>query len=332
MQKRKLGNSNLEVSALGLGCMRMSFGDRPVGDRQEMIAFLHAAVERGVTFFDTAEVYGPFTNEELVGEALEPFRGRVTIATKFGFKHDPARGPGPGIGLDSRPEQIKRVAEAALKRLRVEAIDVFYQHRVDPEVPIEDVAGAVKELIQEGKVKHFGLSEAGAQIIRRAHAVQPVTAVQSEYSLWWRTPEEEVLPACEELGIGFVPFSPLGRGYLTGAIDENTTFDSSDIRSKSPRYTPEARKANRVVIDLLARIGGQKGATPAQIALAWLLAQKTWIVPIPGSRKLARLDENLGALAIELTPDDLRDIEGALSQITVQGDRYPQDMQKMVNR
>ena len=332
MQKRKLGNSNLEVSALGLGCMRMSFGDRPVGDRQEMIAFLHAAVERGVTFFDTAEVYGPFTNEELIGEGLEPFRGQVVIATKFGFKHDPARGPGPGLGLDSRPEQIKRVAEASLKRLRVESIDLFYQHRVDPEVPIEDVAGAVRDLIQAGKVKHFGLSEAGAQIIRRAHEVQPVAAVQSEYSLWWRTPEEEVLPACEELGIGFVPFSPLGRGYLTGKIDENTTFDSSDIRSKSPRYTPEARKANRVVVDLLARIGAQKGATPAQIALAWLLAQKPWIVPIPGSRKLTRLDENLGALAVELTPDDLGELERAISQITVQGDRYPQDMQRMVNR
>jgi len=332
MQKRKLGDGGLEVSALGLGCMRMSFGDSPIGDRQEMIAFLHAAVDRGITFFDTAEVYGPFTNEELVGEALEPFRGRVVIATKFGFKHDPTRGPGPGVGLDSHPEQIKRVAEASLKRLKVEAIDLFYQHRGDPEVPIEDVAGAVKDLIQEGKVKHFGLSEAGAETIRRAHAVQPVTAIQSEYSLWWRTPEEEVLPACEQLGIGFVPFSPLGRGYLTGKIDENTIFASSDIRSRSPRYTPEARKANRVVIDLLARIGEQKGATPAQIALAWLLAQKPWIVPIPGSRKLERLDENIGALAVELTSDDLQEIESALAQITVQGDRYPQDMQKLVNR
>ena len=264
MQKRELGKSGLEVSALGLGCMRMSFGDRPCGDRQEMIAFLHSAVDRGITFFDTAEVYGPFTNEELVGEALAPFRGRVVIATKFGFKHEGQRGPAPGSGMDSRPEQIKRVAEASLKRLRVEAIDLFYQHRVDPDVPIEDVAGAVKDLIQAGKVKHFGLSEANAQTIRRAHAVQPVTAVQSEYSMWWRTPEAEVLPACEELGIGFVPFSPLGRGYLTGKIDEHTAFDPSDIRSRSPRYTPEARKANRVVVDLIAEIGEQKGATPAQ--------------------------------------------------------------------
>jgi aryl-alcohol dehydrogenase-like predicted oxidoreductase len=332
MQKRQLGNSSLGVSTLGLGCMRMSFGDSPVGDRQEMIAFLHAAVERGITFFDTAEVYGPFTNEELVGEALEPFRGQVVIATKFGFKHDPARGPNPGVGLDSRPAQIKRVAEASLKRLRVEAIDLFYQHRVDPDVPIEDVAGAVKELIQNGKVKHFGLSEANAQTIQRAHAIQPVTAVQSEYSLWWRTPEEEVLPKCEELGIGYVPYSPLGKGFLTGKIDQNTTFDSSDIRSRIPRFTPEARIANQVLIDLLSEIGKRKGATHAQIALAWLLAQKPWIVPIPGSRKLERLDENLGALGVELTLDDLREIESALSQITVQGDRYPQDMQKMVNR
>jgi aryl-alcohol dehydrogenase-like predicted oxidoreductase len=332
MQKRKLGNSNLEVSALGLGCMRMTYGDNPVGDKQEMISFLHAAVERGITFFDTAEVYGPFTNEELVGEALAPFRGKVVIATKFGFKHDPQKGPSPTVGLNSRPEQIKRVAEASLKRLKVDAIDLFYQHRVDPEVPIEDVAGAVKELIQEGKVKHFGLSEAAAQTIRRAHAVQPVTAIQSEYSLWWRTPEEEVLPMCEELGIGFVPFSPLGRGYLTGKVDENTIFASSDLRSKSPRYTPEARKANRVVVDLLARIGEEKGATPAQIALAWLLAQKPWIVPIPGSRKLERLDENIGALAVELKPDDLREIESAISKITVQGDRYPENLQKMTGR
>ena len=332
MQKRKLGNSNLEVSSLGLGCMRMSFGDSPVGDKQEMIAFLHAAVDRGVTFFDTAEVYGPFTNEELVGEALSPFRGQVVIATKFGFKHDPNQGPSPAIGLDSRPKQIKQVAEASLKRLKVEAIDLFYQHRVDPDVPIEDVAGAVKDLIQEGKVKHFGLSEAGAQTIRRAQAVQPVTAIQSEYSLWWRTPEDEVLPLCDELGIGFVPFSPLGRGYLTGKVDENTTFDSSDIRSRSPRYTPEARKANRVVIDLLARIGEQKGATPAQIALAWLLAQKPWIVPIPGSRKLERLEENIGAVAIELTSDDLREIESAISKITVQGDRYPKDLAQQTGR
>ena len=331
MQKRKLGNSNLEVSALGLGCMRMSFGDYPVEDKQEMIAFLHAAVDRGITFFDTAEVYGPFTNEELVGEALHPFRGQVAIATKFGFKHDPTKGPSPA-GLDSRPEHIKRVAEASLKRLRVEAIDLFYQHRVDPDVPIEDVAGAVKDLIQAGKVKHFGLSEAGAQTIRRAHAVQPVTALQSEYSLWWREPEEAVLPTCEELGIGFVPFSPLGRGFLTGKIDEHTTFASSDVRSSSPRYTPEARVANRVVVDLLARIGEQKGATPAQIALAWLLAQKPWIVPIPGSRKLARLDENIGAVAVELTPDDLREIESALSKITVQGDRYSETLQQMTGR
>jgi aryl-alcohol dehydrogenase-like predicted oxidoreductase len=303
----------------------MSHDESPLPDRQEMIAFLHAAVDRGITFFDTAEVYGPFINEELVGEALEPFRGQVVIATKFGFKYDADRGPNPAAGVDSRPEQIKRVAEASLKRLRVEAIDLFYQHRVDPEVPIEDVAGAVKELIQAGKVRHFGLSEAGAQTIRRAQAVQPVTAVQSEYSLWWRTVEEDVLPTCEELGIGFVPFSPLGRGYLTGKIDENTTFASGDVRSHLPRYTPEARIANRVVVDLLARIGEQKGATPAQIALAWLLAQKSWIVPIPGSRKLERLDENIGALAVELTPDDLQELDDALSQITVIGDRYPKE-------
>jgi aryl-alcohol dehydrogenase-like predicted oxidoreductase len=332
MQKRKLGKSGLEVSALGLGCMRMSHDEDPIPDKQEMISFLHAAVERGITFFDTAEVYGPFTNEELVGEALEPFRGQVVIATKFGFKHDPDKGPSPAVGLDSRPEQIKRVAEASLKRLRVESIDLFYQHRVDPDVPIEDVAGAVKDLIQEGKVKHFGLSEAGAQTIRRAHAVQPVAAIQSEYSLWWREVEAEVLPACEELGIGFVPFSPLGRGYLTGKIDENTTFASVDIRSRLPRYTPEARKANRVVIDLLARIGEQKGATPAQVALAWLLAQKPWIVPIPGSRKLHRLDENIDSIAVELTPDDLREINSAISQITVQGDRYPKELQKQTGR
>jgi len=331
MQERKLGNSGLEVSALGLGCMRMTYGDRPVGDKQEMISFLHAAVDRGITFFDTAEVYGPFTNEELLGEALSPFRRQVVIATKFGFAPDPNGGTGLTV-LNSRPEHIKQVAEASLKRLKVDAIDLFYQHRVDPDVPIEDVAGAVKELIQEGKVKHFGLSEAGLQTIRRAHAVQPVTAVQSEYSLWWRTPEEEVLPACEELGIGFVPFSPLGRGYLTGKIDENTTFASSDIRSRSPRYTPEARKANRVVIDLLARIGEQKGATPAQIALAWLLAQKPWIVPIPGSRKLERLNENIGALAVELKPDDLREIKSAISKITVQGDRYPKDIERQTGR
>jgi aryl-alcohol dehydrogenase-like predicted oxidoreductase len=331
MQNRKLGNNNLEVSALGLGCMRMSYGDNPVGDKQEMISFLHAAVDRGITFFDTAEVYGPFTNEELLGEALSPFSGRVVIATKFGFQPN-LDGSHGWTSLNSRPEHIKQVAEASLKRLKLDAIDLFYQHRVDPEVPIEDVAGAVKELIQDGKVKHFGLSEAGADTIRRAHAVQPVTAIQSEYSLWWRTPEEEVLPVCEELGIGFVPFSPLGRGYLTGKVDENTTFASSDLRSRSPRYTPEARKANRVVIDLLAKIGEQKGATPAQIALAWLLAQQPWIVPIPGSRKLERLEENIGAVAVELTLDDLREIESAISMITVQGDRYPEDLKKMTGR
>jgi aryl-alcohol dehydrogenase-like predicted oxidoreductase len=322
MQKRTLGKSSLEVSALGLGCMRMSFGDRPVGDKQEMISFLRTAVDRGITFFDTAEVYGPFTNEELVGEALEPFRGQVVIATKFGFKHGPGNGPHPSVGLDSRPEQIKRVAEASLKRLRVETIDLFYQHRVDPDVPIEDVAGAMKELIQAGKVKHFGLSEASAENIRRAHAVQPVTAVQSEYSIWWRTVEEAVLPTCEELGIGFVPYSPLGRGYLTGKIDENATFDSTDIRSRNPRFTQEAIRANRVVVNLLEGIAAQKGATPAQVALAWLLAQKPWIVPIPGSRKLERLAENIGAVDVELTPADLREIESAMAQITVIGDRY----------
>ncbi len=332
MKERKLGNSNLEVSALGLGCMRMSFGDSPVGDKQEMISFLHSAVDRGITFFDTAEVYGPFTNEDLVGEALEPFHGQVVIATKFGFKHDPNKGPSPAVGLDSRPGQIKQVADESLKRLRVEAIDLFYQHRVDPDVPIEDVAGAVKELIQEGKVKHFGLSEAGAETIRRAHAVQPVTAIQSEYSMWWRIPEEEVLPACEELGIGFVPYSPLGKGFLTGKIDANATFDSSDIRSRIPRFAPEARKANRVFIDLLDKIGEQKGATPAQIALAWLLAQKPWIVPIPGSRKLERLDENIGSVSVDLTSDDLREIESALSKITAQGARYPENLEQMTDR
>jgi aryl-alcohol dehydrogenase-like predicted oxidoreductase len=323
MQKRKLGNSGLEVSALGLGCMRMSFGDAPVGDKAEMISFLHTAVERGINFFDTAEVYGPFTNEELVGEALEPFKGQVIIATKFGFKHDGEKGPHPSVGQDSRPEQIKRVAEASLKRLRVDTIDLFYQHRPDPNVPIEDVAGAVKELIQEGKVKHFGLSESSAEQIRRAHAVQPVTALQSEYSLWWRAVEEnDVLATVEELGIGLVPYSPLGRGYLTGKIDEYTTFDSSDIRSRNPRFTPEAIKANRAVVDLLASIGERKGATPAQIALAWLLAQKSWIVPIPGSRKLERLDENNGSVAIELTADDLNDLRTAISELTVVGGRY----------
>jgi aryl-alcohol dehydrogenase-like predicted oxidoreductase len=327
MQMRQLGNSGLEVSALGLGCMRMSHDESPIPDKQEMITFLHAAVERGITFFDTAEVYGPFTNEELVGEALEPFRGKVVIATKFGHDFDYSTGANLG-GLNSQPEHIKQVAEASLKRLRVDAIDLFYQHRVDPAVPIEDVAGAVKDLIRAGKVKHFGLSEAGAQTIRRAHAVQPVTAVQSEYSLWWREVEADALPVCEELGIGFVPFSPLGRGYLTGKIDSNTTFASVDIRSRLPRFTPEARKANQVVIDLLARIGKEKGATPAQIALAWLLAQKPWIVPIPGSRKLERLDENTGALAVELTSDDLDEIKSAISRITVQGERYPEEIKK----
>jgi aryl-alcohol dehydrogenase-like predicted oxidoreductase len=297
-----------------------------------MIEFLHAAVDRGITFFDTAEVYGPFTNEELLGKALAPFRGKVVIATKFGFKHNSEKGPSPTAGLDSRPEHIKRVADASLKRLGVESIDLFYQHRVDPNVPIEDVAGAVKDLIQAGKVKHFGLSEAGVDTIRRAHAVQPITALQSEYSIWWREPEKDVLPTCEELGIGFVPFSPLGRGFLTGKIDENATFDNSDVRSSSPRFTPEARKANQVVVDLLARIGKQKGATPAQIALAWLLAQKPWIVPIPGSRKLERLDENIGSVAVNLTPDDLLEIENAISKMTIQGDRYSKVHQEMTNR
>ena len=320
MQKRKLGSSNLEVSALGLGCMRMSFGDTAT-DKQEMINFLRKSVERGITFFDTAEVYGPFTNEELVGEALELCKGQVVIATKFGFKHGD-NGPTPGTGLDSRPEQIKRVAEASLKRLRVEAIDLFYQHRPDPDVPMEDVAGAVKDLIQAGKVKHFGLSEANADQIRRAHAVQPVTVLQSEYSIWWTPIEEEILPTCEELGIGLVPYSPLGRGYLTGKVDENTTYAISDIRSRNPRFTPEAIKANRAVVDLLERIGGQHEATPAQIALAWLLAQKPWIVPIPGTRKLHRLDENLGALDIELTTKDLKDIKEAMAGIIVVGHRY----------
>ena len=320
MKTRKLGKSNLEVSALGLGCMRMSFGDTPT-DKQEMITFMHQAVERGITFFDTAEVYGPFTNEELVGEALEPFKGKVVIATKFGWKHGDI-GPHPRFGLDSRPEQIKRVAEASLKRLRVEAIDLFYQHRPDPDVPMEDVAGAVKDLIQAGKVRHFGLSESNADQIRRAHAVQPVTALQSEYSLWWRELEDSVLPTLEELGIGLVPYSPLGRGYLTGKIDENTTFDSSDIRSRNPRFTPEAIKANRAVIELLERMAADKSATPAQIALAWLLAQKPWIVPIPGSRKLHRLEENMGAADVELTAADLSEIKDAMAQITVVGHRY----------
>jgi aryl-alcohol dehydrogenase-like predicted oxidoreductase len=322
MQKRTLGNSKLEVSALGLGCMRMTHGDAPIGDKQEMISFIHAAVERGITFFDTAEVYGPFTNEDLVGEALEPYRGKVVIATKFGFKHDGNKGPTPATGLDSRPEQIKRVVEASLKRLRVDAIDLFYQHRPDPNVPIEDVAGAVKELIQQGKVKHFGLSESDAPTIRRAHAVQPVAALQSEYSIWWTPIEAEILPTCEELGIGLVPYSPLGRGYLTGKVDETTKFAANDIRSNNPRFTQEAIKANRVVIDLLERIAAQHNATPAQIALAWLLAQKPWIVPIPGSRKLNRLDENNGAVAVELTTDDLRSIKEAMAQIAVVGNRY----------
>ena len=323
MQKRKLGN--LEVSALGLGCMGMSYGYGPAPEKQEMISLIRSAVERGITFFDTAEVYGPFANEELVGEALAPVRDQVVIATKFGFKLSPS---GEQIGVDSRPEHVREVAEASLRRLEIDTIDLFYQHRVDPDVPIEDVAGAVKELIQEGKVKHFGLSEAGVQTIRRAHAVQPVTALQNEYSLWWRKPEEEVLPALEELGIGFVPFSPLGRGFLTGKIDENTTFDSSDFRNKVPRFTKEARKANQALVDLLATIAARKNATPAQLALAWLLAQKPWIVPIPGTRKLSRLEENMGAAAVELTADDLREIDEAASNITVQGARYPEDMER----
>jgi len=331
MKKRKLGNSNLEVSALGLGCMGMSYGYGPPADKQEMISLIRAAAERGVTFFDTAEAYGPFTNEELVGEALAPFRGHVVIATKFGFKLDPdvARGLG---GVDSRPEHIKEVAEASLKRLKVDTIDLFYQHRVDPDVPIEDVAGAVKDLIQEGKVKHFGLSEAGVQTIRRAHAVQPITALQSEYSLWWRNPEAEVLPTLEELGIGFVPFSPLGKGFLTGKIDENTTFHSSDFRNIVPRFTPEARKANQALVDLLRNIAERKKTTPAQIALAWLLAQKPWIVPIPGTTKLNRLEENIGAAAIELTSNDLREIDSAASKFTVQGARYPENLEQMTGR
>jgi aryl-alcohol dehydrogenase-like predicted oxidoreductase len=328
MQKRRLGNSNLEVSALGLGCMGMTFSYGPPPDKRETIALLRSAVERGVTFFDTAEVYGPLNNEELVGEALFPVRDQVVIATKFGFKLDPNGGP-KWIGLDSRPEHVKEVAEGSLKRLKVEAIDLFYQHRVDPDVPIEDVAGAVKDLIQEGKVKHFGLSEAGVRTIRRAHAVQPVTALQSEYSLWTRQPEREVVPALEELGIGFVPFSPLGKGFLTGAITEQTTLDSTDFRSTLPRFTPEARKANKALVDLLTTIGQRKKATPAQIALAWLLAQKPWIVPIPGTTKLARLEENLGAAALELSAADLREIEHAASQITVQGARYPEAIEKM---
>src|SRR5213596_1951642 len=331
MKKRKLGKSGLEVSAIGLGCMGMSFGYGPPKDKQEMISLLRAAVERGVTFFDTAEVYGPFTNEELVGEALAPFRGQVVIATKFGFK-PASTGDTRWSELDSRSEHIKEVADASLKRLRTDVIDLFYQHRVDSNVPIEDAAGAVKELIQEGKVEHFGLSEPGLQTVRRAHAVQPVTAVQNEYSLWWRKPEEEVLPALEELGIGFVPFSPLGRGFLTGKVDENTRFDSSDLRSTLPRFTPEARKANRALVHLLGEIAKRKKATPGQIALAWLLAQKPWIVPIPGTTKLKRLEENIGAAAIELTADDLREIESAASKIKVQGARYPEHLEQLAGR
>ena len=330
MQKRKLGKGNLEVSAMGLGCMGLSFGYGPAVDKQEGISLIRAAVERGVTFFDTAEVYGPFTNEELVGEALAPFREEVVIATKFGFKLDP--NTGKQAGLDSRPEHIREVAEASLKRLKSNVIDLFYQHRVDPEVPIEDVAGAVKDLIQEGKVKHFGLSEAGVQTIRRAHTVQPVTALQSEYSLFWREPEKEMVTTLEELGIGFVPFSPLGKGFLTGKIDENTSFDSSDFRNIVPRFTPEARKANQAVVDLLTRVAEQKKATPAQIALAWLLAQKPWIVPIPGTTKLHRLDENIGANDVELSSDELREIDSAASKITIQGARYPEHLQQMVGR
>ncbi len=331
MQKRKLGNSNLEVSALGLGCMGMSFSYGVVHDKKEMIALLRTAVDRGITFFDTAEVYGPFTNEELVGEALAPLRDQVVIATKFGWKPDPNGGP-RWSGLDSRPEHIKEVAEASLKRLKTDVIDLFYQHRVDPNVPIEDVAGAVKDLIQQGKVKHFGLSEAGVQTIRRAHAVHPVAALQSEYSLWWREPEAQVIPTLEELGIGLVPYSPLGKGFLTGKMDENTKFGSSDFRSTLPRFTPEALKANQAVVHLLGRIAKQKGATPAQIALAWLLAQKLWIVPIPGTTKLSRLDENIGSVAIKLTSDDLREIDSAASKITVEGDRYPEHLLRMSGR
>jgi len=327
MQKRKLGKNNLEVSALGLGCMGMSFSYGPPKDKQEMISLLRTAVDRGITFFDTAEVYGPFTNEELLGEALAPLRDRVVIATKFGFKIDPATGK--QAGLDSRPEHIKAVAESSLKRLKTHVIDLFYQHRVDPNVPIEDVAGAVKDLIQQGKVKHFGLSEAGVKTIRRAHAVQPLTALQNEYSLWWRKLEEEVIPTLEELGIGLVPYSPLGKGFLTGKIDENTTFDKSDFRNSVPRFTPENRKANQAVVDLLTRIANEKGATPAQIALAWLLAQKPWIVPIPGTTKLSRLDENIGSLTINLTPEDLREINNAASKIPIEGERYPEQLARM---
>jgi aryl-alcohol dehydrogenase-like predicted oxidoreductase len=331
MQKRKLGKSGLEVSALGLGCMGMSFGYGPAGDRQEMISLIRSAAEGGLTFFDTAEVYGPFANEELVGEALAPWRGRVTIATKFGFRLRPDGAAG-WVGLDSRPEHIRQVAEGSLQRLRVDSIDLLYQHRVDPDVPIEDVAGAVRDLIREGKVKHFGLSEAGVGTIRRAHAVQPVAAVQSEYSLWTRGPEKEVLATLEELGIGFVPYSPLGKGFLTGKIDESTAFDSSDFRNILPRFTPQARKANQALVDLLGTIGGRQEATPAQIALAWLLAQKPWIVPIPGTTKQSRLEENIGAAAIELSAEDLREIDAAASGITVQGARYPENLERMTGR
>jgi aryl-alcohol dehydrogenase-like predicted oxidoreductase len=330
MQKRKLGKSNLEVSALGLGCMGLSFGYGPAVDKQQGISLIRAAVERGVTFFDTAEVYGPFTNEELVGEALTPFRDQVVIATKFGFKIDP--NTGKQAGLDSSPQHIKEVAEASLKRLRTDVIDLFYQHRVDPSVPIEDTAGAVKDLIQQGKVKHFGLSEAGVRTIRRAHAVQPVAALQSEYSLWWREPEAEVIPTLYELGIGFVPFSPLGKGFLTGAIKEDTQFDKTDFRNIVPRFTAENRKANQAVVDLIGTFAQQKEATPAQIALAWLLEQKPWIVPIPGTTKLHRLEENIGAVAIKLTPEDLRQLDVATSKIAVQGARYPEELQKLVGR
>jgi aryl-alcohol dehydrogenase-like predicted oxidoreductase len=330
MKKRKLGKNNLEVSALGLGCMGLSFGYGPAVDKKDGIALIRAAVERGVTFFDTAEVYGPYTNEELVGEALAPFRDQVVIATKFGFKIDPSTGK--QAGLDSRPAHIKEVAEGSLKRLKTDVIDLFYQHRVDPNVPIEDVAGVVKELIQQGKVKHFGLSEAGVQTIRRAHNVQPVTALQSEYSLWWREPEKEVISTLEELGIGFVPFSPLGKGFLTGKISQDTQFDKSDFRNIVPRFTPENRKTNQALVDLLARFAEQKKATPAQIALAWLLAQKPWIVPIPGTTKLHRLEENIGAVNIQLSPDELRELETAASKIAVQGARYPEELQKMVGR
>ena len=330
MQKRKLGKSNLEVSAIGLGCMGLSFGYGPAVDKQQGISLIRSAVEHGVTFFDTAEVYGPFTNEELVGEALAPFRDQVVIATKFGFKLDP--NTGKQSGLDSSPEHIKEVAEASLKRLRTDVIDLFYQHRVDSNVPIEDTAGAVKDLIHQGKVKHFGLSEAGVQTIRRAHAVQPVTALQSEYSLWWREPEAAVIPTLEELGIGFVPFSPLGKGFLTGAIKSDTQFDKSDFRNVVPRFTPENRRANQAVVDLIGKFAQQKKTTPAQIALAWLLAQKPWIVPIPGTTKLHRLEENIGAVAVELSPDDLRQLDAATSQITVQGARYPAELQKLVGR